>query len=430
MEVVIVTVLMVLMVQTCHSANQQRFMKTLYLAENRAVLNKVIQWKTVSSPVICGRDCSMNPNCGSFNYYIRKRICVLNNASRAHSADDFVELPGSLYYDDNVNNPSFSAPIIESYSSCLKMYQAGYRDNGIYTIYHTSLTHGLQVYCDMETDGGGWTVFQRRQDGSVDFYRNWADYQSGFGDLQKEFWLGNAIMRDLTGSGHWQLREDMEDWQSRIAWASYGEFNVTGDKYTLQVGSYDNRSTAGDSLTDHNGRSFTTKDQDNDEHSNNCAKKGNGAWWFTGCLTSHLNGQYYQDGDLLKFQGIQWKSWKGTEYSLKKCSMKLRQVYCDMETDGGGWIVFQRRHDGSVDFYRNWTEYQSGFGDLHNEFWLGNNILRDLTGSGQWELRVEMEDWESITSWASYGEFAVTGDNYTLHVGSYDAQSTAGDLMA
>ena len=211
---------MILTVQTCHSANQQRFMKTLYLAETRALLNKVIQWKTVSSPVICGRDCSMNPNCGSFIYHIKKRFCVLNNASRAQSADDFVELQGSLYYDDNMNNPSFSAPIIESYSSCLIMFQAGYRDTGIlYTIYPKSLTHGLQVYCDMDTDGGGWIVFQRQQNGSVNFYRNWADYQSGFGDLQKELWLGNDILRDLTGSGQWELRVDMEYWQSRIAWA-------------------------------------------------------------------------------------------------------------------------------------------------------------------------------------------------------------------
>ncbi len=60
--------------------------------------------------------------------------------------------------------------------------------------------------------------------------------------------------------------------------------------------------------------------------------------------------------------------------------------------------MFQRRQDGSVDFYRTWAEYQSGFGDLQNEFWLGNDILRDLTGSGQWQLRVDMEDWESNTA--------------------------------
>ncbi|XP_033638492.1 ficolin-3-like [Asterias rubens] len=233
----------------------------------------------------------MNPNCGSFNYHITKRICVLNNASRAHSPDDFVKMQGSVYYDDNVNSSTFATPCYKSYSSCLMLYQAGYRDNSIYTIYPTSLSDGLQVYCDMETDGGGWMVFQRRQDGSVDFYRTWVEYQSGFGDLRNEFWLGNDILRDLTGSGQWELRVDMEDWQSNTAWASYGEFAVTGDKYTLHVGSYDNRSTAGDSMTNHNGRPFTTKDLDNDAKDNtNCAEIRKGAWWFTHCFRAHLNG--------------------------------------------------------------------------------------------------------------------------------------------
>ena len=312
------------MVQTCQGENQQRFIETFYLAENGALLNHVFEWKTVSSPVICGRDCSMDPQCASFNYHIIRGICVLNNASRAHSPDDFVEIQGSAYYDDNLDTSSFSLP---STSSCLELYQAGYRINGVYTIFPTSLTDGLQVYCDMETDGGGWIVFQRRQDGSVDFYRTWAEYQSGFGDLQNEFWLGNDILRDLTGSGQWRLRVDMEDWKSNKSWSSYGEFAVTGDKYTLHVGSYDAQSPAGDSMPWHDGQSFSTKDQNNDPRSGyNCAKLYEGAWWFNTCFQAHLNGKYYPQGEVSYPQGIQWSKWKGHRYSLKKCSMKIRQV--------------------------------------------------------------------------------------------------------
>ena len=96
--------------------------------------------------------------------------------------------------------------------------------------------------------------------------------------------------------------------------------------YTLHVGSYDAESTARDSMANHNEYPFTTKDQDNDAGSSNCAVKREGAWWFNACFTSHLNGKYYHHGDVLFGHGIQWKLWKGHYYSPKKCSMKIREV--------------------------------------------------------------------------------------------------------
>ena len=43
----------------------------------------------------------------------------------------------------------------------------------------------FDVYCDMTN--GGWTFFQRRLDNSVYFYRGWADYKAGFGDLTGKY---------------------------------------------------------------------------------------------------------------------------------------------------------------------------------------------------------------------------------------------------
>ncbi len=107
----------------------------------------------------------------------------------------------------------------------------------------------------------------------------------------------------------------------------YGEFAVTGDKYTLQVGFYEAQSTAGDSMTYHNGLPFTTKDNDNDFRStHNCAETYEGGWWYSHCHTANLNGLYYQRAEVLFGQGMQWRDWKGQYYSLKKCSMKIRQV--------------------------------------------------------------------------------------------------------
>ena len=148
------------------------------------------------------------------------------------------------------------------------------------------------VYCDMRTDGGGWTVFQRRQDGSVDFYRGWNDYKSGFGQLTAEFWLGNDKIHRLTASRPSSLRVELEDWNGVRAYAKYGRFSIGDEQaqYRLEVSSYSG--TAGDSLAEHNNMAFTTKDRDNDRISGNCAVGWTGAWWYKGCHYSNLNGKY------------------------------------------------------------------------------------------------------------------------------------------
>ena len=92
----------------------------------------------------------------------------------------------------------------------------------------------------MTTDGGGWTVFQRRQDGSQDFYLEWSDYKNGFGDLDGEFWLGLDKIHRLIAAGQNTLRIDMEDFLNNKANAKYGTFSVTDEteKYKLTVGGY------------------------------------------------------------------------------------------------------------------------------------------------------------------------------------------------
>ncbi|XP_060576300.1 fibrinogen-like protein 1 [Ruditapes philippinarum] len=105
------------------------------------------------------------------------------------------------------------------------------------------------------------------------------------------------------------------------------------------------------------------------------------------------------------------------------------EVYCDQTTDGGGWIVFQRRLNGETDFYRNWTEYKNGFGDLNGEFWLGNDHLSLLTSDGDHELRIEIEDFEGNSVYAKYSKFKIypEEDNYKLEVSGYSG--TAPDSL-
>ena len=92
----------------------------------------------------------------------------------------------------------------------------------------------------MTTDGGGWTVFQRRLDGSVDFYRDWKAYKEGFGSLSGEFWLGNDNLHRLTNANDVMLRVDLEDFEGNITYAEYKTFKVAdeADKYRLTLGEY------------------------------------------------------------------------------------------------------------------------------------------------------------------------------------------------
>lgn len=178
----------------------------------------------------------------------------------------------------------------------------------------------------MSTDGGGWTVFQRRIDGSVDFFRDWRDYEEGFGNLSGEHWLGLLKLHRLSTSAPQELRVNLGDLDNNKCSAHYDSFIIAGasEKYRLQVSGYSG--AAGDSLAWHSGMHFTTKDQDNDIHRNvNCAAVHKGGWWYARCHDSNLNGYYYHDGGHRKYaDGVNWYDWKGYQYSLTFTEMKIR----------------------------------------------------------------------------------------------------------
>ena len=159
----------------------------------------------------------------------------------------------------------------------------------------------IKVYCNMLTDGGGWTVFQRRKDGSVDFYRKWNDYENGFGNVSGEFWLGNKWIHQLTSLGKTELRIDFENGK----YVKYSSFAVddAASKYTLTVSGWSG--TLSDELTYHNTMKFSTNDQDNDIDGGNCAISYAGAWWYKSCYNSNLNGRFgRQDSTGIEFYGL------------------------------------------------------------------------------------------------------------------------------
>ena len=143
------------------------------------------------------------------------------------------------------------AVLFSVYKNCAEVYQFGIKINGVYKINPDGLGE-FEVYCDQKTAGGGWTVFQKRQDGSVDFYRPWNDYKRGFGNLNGEFWLGLDKINRLTVSGSYKLRVDLEDVPGKTAFAEYSSFAVTSErtKYQLSLGSYSGTSFYDTSVCD------------------------------------------------------------------------------------------------------------------------------------------------------------------------------------
>ncbi|XP_031721373.1 mucin-5AC-like [Anarrhichthys ocellatus] len=188
--------------------------------------------------------------------------------------------------------------------------------SGVYLVTPDLRSRSFSVLCDMELDAGGWTLLQRRQDGSVSFNRTWAEYRSGFGELDGgEFWLGNNMIHLLTRDRDIVLRVELEDFGGVMEYAEYQQFMVASERmrYRLTVGAYSG--TAGDSLRfsksyDHNNRAFTTPDRDHDRYpSGNCGAYYSSGWWFDSCMAANLNGRYYVGSYKGVRDGIFWGTW-------------------------------------------------------------------------------------------------------------------------
>lgn len=141
--------------------------------------------------------------------------------------------------------------------SCADFYKSGQRKSGVYKIKPDSLG-SFDVFCDQKTAGGGWTVIQKRLDGSVKFLnRGWKDYKSGFGNLNGEFWLGLDKMHRLTKTKN-KLRVELQDWKGNSAYAEYSLFAVSSEqnKYKLSLGSYSGKFWAVAVLKNNNSQPY------------------------------------------------------------------------------------------------------------------------------------------------------------------------------
>lgn len=293
--------------------------------------------RTCEDPQNCHDTCTEDATCiCPDGFYVKDGNCVPPEACGCYVSEEGVIVPedevyvnpgctrrgvcknGQLSWDDSYRcssdavcekrnnvrqcycNPGFTGngtSCLISATDCRDVYNAGFTDNGVYTISPTGWPgSSFEVYCNM-TDGGGWTVFQRRVDGTVGFYRNWASYKEGFGSLDHEHWLGNDKLYYLTNQKRYTIRIDFVNWDDSPYYAKFDDFRINdeNDNYRLsRVGTYSVTAGSGNGLTYHRNYQFTTYDRDNDDSSSvNCAEDRHGAWWYYSCVSSNLNARYH-----------------------------------------------------------------------------------------------------------------------------------------
>ncbi|KAK3771548.1 hypothetical protein RRG08_066638 [Elysia crispata] len=179
-----------------------------------------------------------------------------------------------------------------------------------------------EILCDTQTDGGGWTVIQRRTKGDVFFNRDWDSYKEGFGKLDGDFWLGNEAIHILTYVQPQELMVELRS-EGKDYFATYKSFLVKSesDKYRLQLGAVSSSLDDGNyGLSYSNGASFSTFDRDNDQSSGSCAITYKAGWWYKQCEYSRLNSPW--SGDKLR------DAWYNGKKRLHVTSveMKIRPV--------------------------------------------------------------------------------------------------------
>ncbi|XP_035668987.1 fibrinogen-like protein 1 [Branchiostoma floridae] len=234
------------------------------------------------------------------------------------------------------------------------------KKTGLASIKPPGQSAAMQVWCNMDIgqEPRGWVVILRRENGSLDFNKKFADYEKGFGtpSSPNDYWIGLQNLQKITAQDEWQLYVSLTDHDNKEAFAKYKKFKVSGADYKLTIEGFDILSTAGDGLTDFNfnslpctnhnyisytsltivfplltqdsnGVGFSANDKDNDgSKTSECGKQYQSGWWFNQFCPNpaNLNGKYHKKGDPFDSRGIFWREWRQNK-NLKKAVMMLQR---------------------------------------------------------------------------------------------------------
>ncbi|XP_049535079.1 fibrinogen C domain-containing protein 1-like [Anopheles darlingi] len=223
------------------------------------------------------------------------------------------------------NTTTQAIPILnksDSFSSCKDVPS---KDSGAYQIRLKSDSEPFKVYCEQTAFSGGWIVIQYRYDGSLDFYRGWNEFRDGFGDLNKEFWLGLEKVHQITTARKHELVIELKDFDRNYIYAQYDAFEVGSESEGYVLKHLDSfNGNASDSMSHSVGMMFTTKDRDNDDDSiRQCAHYQGGAWWHGSCTSANLNGPYI---DAVDQKSMFWWYYKRNVNGLSFSRMMIREL--------------------------------------------------------------------------------------------------------
>lgn len=257
--------------------------------DNKALLHTPSNTLPAASLSICA--CLCGDICKCFSFNSQTKMC------RLHSSCDTQNM--------TVSDTGWRSYTIQPKASdCKDLYKSGKVDSGVYTIYPWERFdpnyRPVQAYCDMETEEGGWTAIQRRVDGEENFNRSWTDYKLGFGNPQRDYWIGNDVIHQLTMGRNSSLYVSITSTNKTISHTVYGQFSVFSEKqnYRLHIADYKNGSLVDAMLSEfhnkHAGMKFSTFDNDGAFYAN-CAFHNSGGWWFNLCYNAYLNGPWSSD---------------------------------------------------------------------------------------------------------------------------------------
>ncbi|XP_070552441.1 ryncolin-4-like [Ptychodera flava] len=331
-------------------------------SENAALNGHVINSETTTSAVSCSFQCLKQASCLSINYNTETKRCDVNNADSKTNPDNVITEAGSMLFEiwNDIVDPCYQHecsifetcyPAAESpmgynctmnsyYRDCAEVYDGGQTSSGVYFIQPDGVAIPVQVFCDMEFDGGGWTVIQNRVDGSLNFSRDWEDYKTGFGNANSEYWLGNEVIHKMTNQKQYNLYIDVTDADSIQVWAKFPSFSVSDEAslYTLTIGDQLSGNEI-DHMKYHNGVPFSTWDRDNENNNEyNCGEFMESGWWYKQkyiqkgwvlhnviCYKTELNKEFYADCPELK--GAKYGiGVDGDEHCLLQTNMKIKPV--------------------------------------------------------------------------------------------------------